>query len=411
MTAVSPAMPNEGAVDPRSGKLHHTIGIVWLVYFFSGISIAADNFIPIPSFYPIAGGVILYFAVARPLQVVEFVSRPIVWFWAVTALGPLAIYFLGNYSNPFAWFSVVGRVNFFALVAGSGVLFMDPGGRRLITSAARITLAIAVLTNFADLFLDNPYNSSEELGRTSGLYSDANRAAASIGALLLLSVEISKQSIKGLVVAGVSILAIVATQSRSGILFGGLLAAGYLFLPRGPGTLSAGARIGIGLVGVVLLVLSALTASQVLDFGYEQFWRIQSLFDLDISDSSSQDRFDAVAFAGRHFVENFWGGTGLGGSHYYGFSPHNAYLELGLEYGIGGLLLYIFFLVHAGMKSLQFGWRRTQTQLLILLQLVYYGFFSHTVHGSPIAAVFFAAVIVNVLVEEPTPADESRVQI
>ena len=397
-------------VGPQSRSLHHTVGVIWLVYFLSGISIAVDNYIPIPSFYPIAGGILLYFAVARPLQVIEFVSKPIVWLWAATALGPLAIYFLGNYSNPFAWFSVVGRVNFFALLAGSGVLFMDPGGFRMLRSAARIALAVAVLTNFADLIWENPYNSSEELGRTAGFYSDANRAAASIGALLLLSVDISKQSIKGLVIAGFSILAIIGTQSRSGILFGGLLAVGYLFLPRGPGTLSAGARMGIGLAGVVSLVLIVLTASQALDIDGEQAWRIRSLITLDISDSSSQDRFDAVAFAVRGFVDNFWGGTGLGGSHYYGFAPHNAYLEIGLEYGIGGLLLYLFFIVHAGMKSLQFGLKRTQAQFLILLQLVYYGFFSHTVHGSPVAAVFFAAVIANTLVEQPVQVDESKVQ-
>jgi O-antigen ligase len=215
---------------------------------------------------------------------------------------------------------------------------------------------------------------------------------------------------KGLVIAGFSILAIVATQSRSGILFGGLLAVGYLFFPRGPGTLSAGARLGIGLGGVVLLVVIVLGVSQALDLTYEQSWRIRNLVTLDVSDGSTQDRFDKVDFAGRNFLDRFWGGTGLGGSAYYGFSPHNTYLEIGLEYGIGGLLLYLFFIMHAGIKSLRFGLKRTQTQLLILLQLVYYGFFSHTVHASPIAAVFFAAVIVNTLVEQPIQADESKVQ-
>jgi hypothetical protein len=41
--------------------------------------------------------------------------------------------------------------------------------------------------------------------------------------------------------------------------------------------------------------------------------------------------------------------------------------------------------------------------------MVYYGAFSHTVHGSPTAAVFFS-VIVNTLVEQPIQADESKVQ-
>ncbi|HIF97592.1 MAG TPA: hypothetical protein EYQ54_11290 [Myxococcales bacterium] len=102
MTAASPAIPNEGVAGPHNRSLHHTIGLIWLVYFWSGISIAVDNDIPIPSFYPIAGGVLLYFAVARPLQVIGFVSQPMVWLWAATALGSLAIYFLGNYSNPLA---------------------------------------------------------------------------------------------------------------------------------------------------------------------------------------------------------------------------------------------------------------------------------------------------------------------
>ncbi len=407
MTAVSPAVQNDSVVAAPNRSLHHMLGVVWLVFFFSDIYLPLDQLSPVPIFYLVAGSGLFYFALARPLQAVAFASQPIVWLWVLTAITPFAIYFLGGESNPFAWSAAVVRVTYFAAFAGAGVFLLGPEGPGIIRTSARIALFIAISTNLADLGWDNPYNSAEGTGRTAGFYGDANRAAAAIGTLLLLSVDITKQSLKGLFVVGLSMLAIVATQSRSGMVFGAFLSAAYVFLPTGRGTFSVPARLGLAVAGVLFVVVLVGTAFQAMDLDPDQTWRIRSMISLDTSDGSTQDRLETAGIATNSFFENLWTGLGPGGAQYYGYFPHNAYLEIGLEYGIGGLLLYSALIFFPFLKTFRFGFRRTLTLSLIAFQFIFYGFFSHTVQTSSIFGVFFGAVIVNALVQERDQGDES----
>lgn len=407
MTAVSPAVQNDSVVAAPNRSLHHMLGVGWLVFFFSDIYLPLDQLSPVPIFYLVAGFGLLYFALARPLQVVAFASQPIVWLWALTAITPFAIYFFGGASNPFSWSAAVVRVTYFAAFAGAGVFLLGSEGPGIIRTAARIALFIAVTTNLADLAWDNPYNSAEGSGRTAGFYGDANRAAAAIGTLLLLSVDITKQSLKGLLVAGLSMLAIVATQSRSGMVFGAFLSAAYVFLPTGHRTFSVPARLGLAVAGVLFVVVLVGTAFQAMDLDPDQTWRVRSMISLDTSDGSTQDRLEAAGIATNSFFENLWTGLGPGGARYYGYFSHNAYLEIGLEYGIGGLLLYLALVFFPFLKTFRFGFRRTLTLSLIAFQFIFYGFFSHSVQNSSIFGVFFGAVIVNALVQDRDQGDES----
>jgi len=407
LTAVSPVVQNDSVAAAPSRSLNHILGVVWLVFFFSDVYLPLDQISPIPIFYPIVGSGLLYFALARPLQVMSFVSQPIVWLWALTAIIPLAMNLFGGESNPFAWSAAVVRVTYFAAFAGAGVFLLGPEGPGIIRTSARIALFIAIATNLADLAWDNPYNSAEGSGRTAGFYGDANRAAAAIGTLLLLSVDITKQSLKGLLVAGLSMLAIVATQSRSGMVFGAFLSAAYVFLPTGPRTFSVPARLGLAVGGVFFVVVLVVTAFQVLDLDPDQTWRIRSIISLDTSDGSSQDRLEAAGTAIESSLENLWTGLGPGGARYYGHFSHNAYLQTGLEYGIGGLLLYLALVFYPFLKTFRFGFRRTLTLSLIAFQFIFYGFFSHSVQNSSIFGVFFGAVIVNALVQDRDQGDES----
>ena len=407
MTAVSPVVQNDSVAAAPSRSLNHILGVVWLVFFFSDVYLPLDQISPIPIFYPIVGSGLLYFALARPLQVMSFVSQPIVWLWALTAIIPLAMNLFGDESNPFAWSAAVVRVTYFAAFAGAGVFLLGPEGPGIIRTSARIALFIAIATNFADLGWDNPYNSAEGSGRTAGFYGDANRAAAAIGTLLLLSVDITKQSLKGLFVVGLSMLAIVATQSRSGMVFGAFLSAAYVFLPTGRRTFSVPARLGLAVAGVLLVVVLVGTALQTMDLAPDQTWRIRHMISLDTSDDSAQGRLELVGIATKSFFENFWTGLGPGGTRYYGYFSHNAYLQTGLEYGIGGLLLYLALVFFPFLKTFRFGFRRTLTLSLIAFQFIFYGFFSHSVQNSSIFGVFFGAVIVNALVQDRDQGDES----
>ena len=389
-----------GASESR-GLIAQALGIVWLVYFFTEIHTLFGAVLGINAFYPVIVLYLFYFAVARPLQVVQVISLPITWVLALTALIPAFMFFLGGTSNPFAWSSLVGRVSFFAAFAGSAVVLLDPDGPQMLRKAARVALAIAVALNFTDLFLDNPLNRAEETGRVAGLYGDANNSAAAVGTLLILSIDFSKQSVRDLIVVGVSFLAILATQSRSGLIFGTLILVAYLTLPRGAGTFSAAGRLSLGLAGFLVLALVAVLGFQLTDLGLDQIWRIRNLLSLDLSDPSTLGRLERAIYTTEKFFEHFWTGQGLGGPRFYGIFSHNAFLEIGLEYGIGGLLTYVGLILYIVFKAFRFGIARNMGMAIIAFQIAYYSMFSHTVQTGSLFAAFVAAVAVNAAVSRP----------
>ena len=400
------AFPSESMLPETSTRgLSGAFEAAWFIYFLTGIYAVVDEYLPVPSFYLVVGVFLLYFALARPMHLAEVALKPVFWVWSLTMLIPLLLYFSGGSGNPFAWSSATLRTTVFAAFAGSAVLLSGPGGAQTLRTSARVALATAVLLSFADLVFENPYNRSEGTGRTSGLYADANTSAAAIGALLLLAVDVTKQTFKGMLVVGVAVLAIISTQSRSGIGFAALLLAAYLFLPRGPGTLSGAARVVIGLVGLVFIVGLVLVTPLLIDIDTSEAWRFRSLLTLDFDDGSSQGRVVRFQFALSQFLDNFWSGRGLGSPRFYGIFSHNAFLEVAVEYGIVGLMIFIFLIGNAFFRCLRFGIRKSWTPFLIASEVVYYSFFSHTVPQLPIFAVFFAGVLVGTFFEKPDSDD------
>jgi len=396
-------MLSESTSSSRS--LGDSLEVAWLVYFLTRSYTVFDDYLPLPSFYLVVGTFLMFFALARPLQMAEVAAKPIFWLWSLTMLAPMATYYLGGPPNPFAWSSVVQRTTIFAAFAGSAVLLSGPGGFDTLRKAARISLAIAIVFNFADLVFENPYNRSEATGRSSGLYADANMSAAAIGSLLLLSVDITKQNLKGMLVVGLSVLAIISTQSRSGMLFAALLLAAYLFLPRGPGTLPVGSRLAIGLAGLALMAMTLVAAPLLFDIDTSGSWRLRSLVTFDFADGSSQGRLWRAERAFTHFLEHFWTGRGLGSTRFYGIFSHNAYLEVAVEYGIGGLLLFLFVIGNAFYKCLRFGVMNSLTPFLLTFQIAFFSVFSHTVPQSPVYAVIFAAIFAGTLFRSPPLSD------
>ncbi len=410
MAQALPAISTAPVVPASKWTLHYAAGVFWLVYFLTNSSVWINDLAPFPSYYPLIGTYLLYLALTSPVQVFEFITKPITWLWALTALVPLALFYFGSSHNSYAWGSATIRVTYFSVLAGTGVLLLHPDGFRILKTAAKISLAFAVVTILLDLVVYNPYNSAEGGGRTAGFYGDANLAAAAIGTLLLLSVDFSRQNLKSMLIVGISLLAIISTQSRSGIIFAFLLSAAYIFLPRGRDTFSGGTRTTLAVSGLFLLIITVVIAGQILDIDSSQAWRIRSLLTLDISDISSQGRIYSAEDALDGFLSAFWTGLGLGALPAYAYSPHNAYLAVALEYGVGGLVLYFVVIIHALSKVFRFGIRRALTNLLLTFQFAYYSLFSHTVQTNTIFAVFFAAVIVNATISEPEEnSSETRV--
>jgi hypothetical protein len=221
-----------------------------------------------------------------------------------------------------------------------------------------------------------------------------------------LSIDFSKQSVRDLLVVTISSLAIIATQSRSGIIFGTLILMVYLAAPRGTGTFSGTARIGLGLGASLALGLAAVVGFQLAGLSSEQAWRIQSLLSLDVTDTSTTDRLEVASYAVEKFFEYFWTGRGLGGSRYYGIFSHNSFLEIGLDYGIGAVLIYVGLILYVVFKAFRFGLAQNLGMVIIAFQIAYYSMFSHSVHSSSVFSIFFAAVAVNATIRSPEERDD-----
>ena len=260
--------------------------------------------------------------------------------------------------------------------------------------------------NFGDLFFENPLNRAEGTGRVAGLYGDANNSAAALGTLLLLSLDFSKQSVRDLALLGLSLLAIVATQSRSGILFGGLIFLVYLVVPRGTGTFSGTGRLGLGFSALLALSLGAVVGFQLADLDFDQIWRIRQLIFLDFEDTSTAGRLERTVYTTEKFLEYFWTGRGLGASRFYGLFPHNAFLEIGLEYGIGGVLVFIGLILYTVIKAFRLGIRQNIGIAVIAFQIAYYSMFSHNVHTLSLFAAFFSAVAVGAAFKQSEPVEQ-----
>ena len=400
------AASNNPVTDESSGGLGQLLGVLWLVYSFTEIYGLFAVTLGVNLFYPVIVLYLLYFAVARPVRVIQVILMPVSWFVALTALIPILMFFAGGGGTPFAWSSLVSRVSFFALFAGSAVVLLDPNGPEILRKSARISLYIAMAMNFGDLFFENPLNRAEGTGRVAGLYGDANNSAAALGTLLLLSLDFSKQSVRDLALLGLSLLAIVATQSRSGILFGGLIFLVYLVVPRGTGTFSGTGRLGLGFSALLALSLGAVVGFQLADLDFDQIWRIRQLIFLDFEDTSTAGRLERTVYTTEKFLEYFWTGRGLGASRFYGLFPHNAFLEIGLEYGIGGVLVFIGLILYTVIKAFRLGIRQNIGIAVIAFQIAYYSMFSHNVHTLSLFAAFFSAVAVGAAFKQSEPVEQ-----
>ncbi len=387
---------------PVAGStLLHIVGITWLVYWLTNSYVWMADVVPFLNFYVVTGAFLLYFSVARANQVIQFMLRPGIWLWSLTALIPLLLYVTATDSNQYAYFGARDRITFFSLVAGSGLVLADRDGPWMLRRAAGIALAIAVVVNFGEFFIHNPYNRTEG-ARSAGFYGDPNICGAAIGTLLLLYLPVTKQSTRSLLVAGIAFIAIVATMSRSGMIFGAGLAGAYLFLPRGPGSLPMTNRILIGLGGLFALIFAGVLAFSVFDLNTEETWRIRSILTLDLADESTTGRLDAASFAYRRFEDYFWTGRGPGATQQFAVYAHNTYLTLGYDYGILGILLYVGFISLGFVKFFKYGWARSANYVLMAVQVAYYSNFAHDVHTNAVFAVMFASFLTNASLEPAT---------
>ena len=399
----SPPIAIAATQDEQSPKLslYHFVGIGWLVYWMTNSYRWIADVAPFFDFYVVTGAFLVYFSTVRPVQVVNMISRPALWLVGLTALIPILLYLTATDRSIYTYLEIRTRIVMFALIAGSALVMADKDGPWLLRRAALISLSIAIFVNFAEYFIENPYNRSPAGSRSAGFYADPNIAGAAIGTLLLLALPIRKQTMKSLMIASLAYVAILATLSRSGMLFATILIAAYIFLPRGPQTLPASTRAAVGLGGLGAALSLATVAIFFFNLKDLEVWRLASAFTLDVSDASAQSRVDFAQFAFDRFLDYFWTGRGPGAAREYHVSAHNTYITLGYDYGILGIISYILLIGWGAFKVLRYGWQRATTYFFLSFQVAYYSLFAHDVHANAVFAVMFASFLTNASLDEP----------
>ena len=86
------AASNNPVTDESSGGLGQLLGVLWLVYSFTEIYGLFAVTLGVNLFYPVIVLYLLYFAVARPVRVIQVILMPVSWFVALTALIPCLLY-------------------------------------------------------------------------------------------------------------------------------------------------------------------------------------------------------------------------------------------------------------------------------------------------------------------------------
>lgn len=403
---MSLAGPQPTSERQRKWDLHYMVGVFWITYWASNLYVAFGALLPFMDYYVVTAILLMYIALARPTSLIQIAGKPMMWLWALTAIIPAIMYLDSQYGS-YSVGTFKTRIVYLSAIGGMAVILLDNRRESLLRSAAKLSLAITVTLNVIDLLVGLPISRAE--GRAAGLWRDPNITAAALCSMLLIAVDPRKPSRRDMFLVALSLFAILITFSRSGILFGTALGLVYLFGPKGPGSLPMSTRLNISFAAILLLAVGSVILLSVSDIQVGgAFWRIESLLSFDTSDASAQGRREAFLFALERSLEFFWTGRGLGASQYYGVYSHNAYLEILYDYGIFGLLIYLFFISQGFFQLLRYGWRRAAIPGLLSINLLYYGMFAHTLPTSAGMALPMVIFMLKVFIDPPQPRASRR---
>lgn len=407
MTSISPPLPE--APEASKWTLHYIVGVFWITYWIGNLYIAFNYIIPFLDYYFVTGILLAYIAFVRPTSFLEVFAKPMIWLWVLTAAIPMVMYVDSSF-GAYSYGALKVRIIYLSAVGGMALILLEDNREKLLHDAAMIALGLTIVLNFIDLVAPLPM--SRAPGRAAGLWADPNIAAAALCSLLIVVVHPRRVSKRDLFIVAITLLAILITFSRSGILFAVFLGFVYLVLPESGTGPSASTRWTIAIGAIISLTVISAVAITVLNIDLTASWRITSILTGDTSDTSSQGRILRLQFALERAMEFFWTGRGMGANDYYGVHSHNSYVAVLYNYGFFGLLLYIGLISQGLFLMLRHGWKRAIVPGLLSLNLMYYSMFAHTVPNAAGLSIpfliFMLKMYIDPLPERPNRRIQSR---
>ncbi len=323
----------------------------------------------------------------------------------ITLVFYLLLYISGRYIDTAALNDELGITLFYAVCFISLICL----SRSQVFPFAKMLLLwlliVALVLNLIDFTTGNPDIFSSIVGRASGLYVNPNIA----GLVLAISyVLVHKDILKSfrLILFVLFVLAMLSTASRAGLLYLALivfylLVSGYFFIwTKKAFFINAVIMLSVLIFwasiqqGTNQIMAEISDVSRVFETRFSNFVQIMQ------GDESSLDREEDTRFTllighARLYLENPVLGNGLGFSRSQvltGFkdASHNVYLHLLNEYGIIGLLFYLYF-IYKSLGGEVLKPHNTNFEPHLLLLIVFLGgFFSHNLNRFYSVAILLA---------------------
>jgi O-Antigen ligase len=262
----------------------------------------------------------------------------------------------------------------------ASVLALRADLEQTLVIAAFAIVAVGAALNLYELFLQNNVWSGAP-GRSAGFYGNPNQSSeALLGyGLVFLTARIGKLRFVDLILMALVVVGVFATFSRAGILaiLVLLAAAVVIRVPRQYMT-----RTVAGAVAISLLVF--MFASYVvnnIDLSKDATERIFSLIEAGGVGDYEKDRGVAASNALDLIDESAVFGAGVNTIYEMEEGPHNMFLAMMVDYGVGGLIVYLVVIIRLVITVRRAGRELSGIIWVYVGWLIIFSFASHNLLG------------------------------
>ena len=264
----------------------------------------------------------------------------------------------------------------------ASVLAVQADLDRTLAIAAFVIVAVGAVLNLYELLVSNNTWSIAP-GRSGGFYVNPNLSSEALlgyGLAFLTARTVKKLSVVDMILVALVVVGVFATFSRAGILASlVLLTAAVLMRVQREYVM----RTVVGAVAILLFAFAFFSyVVRNLDLSKDATVRIVSLLDAGGVGDSDQARGKAKDNALEVIDEYPVFGAGVHTIYEMGEGPHNMFLAVMVDYGIGGLIVYLLVIIRLILIA-----RRADRDLSGLVWLfgawlVIFSFASHNLLGN-----------------------------
>ena len=258
----------------------------------------------------------------------------------------------------------------------SSVLALRADLGQALATAAFVIVALGATLNLYELLVANNVWSTAP-GRSAGFYINPNYSSeALLGyGLIFLTARMGKLRIVYLILIALVVVGVFATFSRGGIVAGLVLitATALMRVQR-----ESVPRLVAGAVVTSLLAFAFISyVVQSVDLSPDATKRIESLIEGGGVGDYQRDRGGAASSALDLIAEYPVFGAGVHSAGEMPEAPHNMFLAMMVNYGIGGLIVYLVVIIRLILTARPADRTLSATVLAFVAWLVIFSFSSH----------------------------------